>query len=158
MTLFTTVLRDQFRMLCFLPIKPDLKNHYKAYLAMGLIFTWLAGVGRYWDHPRPEVWQTLGLGSVGYIFVLAFILWIAFKPLRPDNWAYPTILLFISMTSLPAILYAIPVERMVPMGTAQELNLLFLKVVAAWRVLLLLVFLKRTTGLDLAARCKSLPV
>ena len=152
MNLIKMLLRDQFRMLAFLPIKPDMKRYGIAYFLMGLIFTWLAGVGRYWDHPRPEMWQTLGLGSVGYIFVLAFIIWLVFLPLRPGkHWSYMQVLIFVSMTSLPAILYAIPVERMMPMSSAQQVNLWFLLVVALWRVVLLLVFLKRTTVLNRVA-------
>lgn len=48
---------------------------WKAFLAYGFIFTWLAGVGRYWDNPRAELWQIMGLGSIAYVFVLALIIW-----------------------------------------------------------------------------------
>ena len=46
------------------------------------------------------------------------------------------------MTSLPAVLYAIPVERFFPLAHAQLFNLAFLIVVASWRVGLLAYYMK----------------
>ena len=45
------------------------------------------------------------------------------------------------LTSLPALLYAIPVERFVDLKTAQSVNAWFLGIVAAWRVALLFRYL-----------------
>ena len=118
------------------------------YLAFGIFFTWLCGVGRYWDNPRAELWQYLGLGSVLYIFVLAFIVWLIILPLKPNNWSYKNVLLFISLTSPPAILYAIPVEKYMTLESAQLANVWFLAIVALWRVLLFLKYLKNSAGLS----------
>jgi len=42
---------------------------------------------------------------------------------------------------MPALLYAVPVERFVDLGTAQSINAAFLAVVAIWRVALLFRYL-----------------
>jgi len=110
----------------------------------------LCGIGRYWDNPRADLWQYLGLGSVAYIFVMAFILWVVIMPLKPENWRYRNVLLFVSLTSPPAILYAIPVERFMSLHAAQSANVWFLAVVATWRVALLfkyLITVARLSGL-----------
>ena len=65
------VLRTTGRILTFRRVAPDLKRLGSLYLTVGLGFTWLAGIGRYWDNPRAEWWQHLGFGSVIYVFALA---------------------------------------------------------------------------------------
>ncbi len=60
-------------------------------LAVGLIGTWLAGMGRYWDNPQAELLQKLGFGSVLYVFALAALLWLIGLPLRIAGWRYRTI-------------------------------------------------------------------
>lgn len=118
---------------------------------LGLSFTWLAGVGRYWDSPRAHLWQHLGVGSLAYVFILAFIIWALLIPLKPDRWSYRNVLIFITLTSPPAILYAIPVERFMPLDSAQSTNVWFLAVVATWRVALLAWFLRSIARLSGAA-------
>ncbi len=117
-------------------------------MAFGLGFTWLCGVGRYWDNPRADLWQYLGLGSVGYVFVMALILWLVILPLKPAKWSYKNVLLFVSLTSPPAILYAIPVERFMSLQAAQLANVWFLLAVALWRVALLLRYLMTVARLS----------
>lgn len=119
-------------------------NHY---MAFGIMASWIAGIGRYWDNPRAEWWQYAGLGSVLYIFVMALILWLIIKPLKPQNWNYKNVLIFVGMTSPPGILYAIPVERFTSMESAQMINMWFLGVVALWRVMLWILYLKRSARL-----------
>lgn len=143
-----TVLVDIGRLLTFRPMSSAIARRPNDYLAVGLFFTGLAGIGRYWDNPRAHLLQNLGLGSVIYVFVLAVILWLLTLPLRPKHWSYRTVLTFVTLTSPPAILYAIPVERFLPLETAQTANAVFLGVVAAWRVALLVVFLRRVGGLS----------
>jgi hypothetical protein len=113
------------------------------------LVTWLAGLGRYWDHPNAEPWQYAGLGSVAYVLILALILWAVIAPLYPRNWSYPVVLIFVMLTSLPAVLYAIPVEKFLSPDAAQSANVIFLAIVASWRVALLFVFLRRAAGLAL---------
>jgi hypothetical protein len=143
-----TILADEFRFLTFRRISPAIHTHWRAYLAFGLFFTWLAGVGRYWDNPRAELWQHLGLGSVAYVFVLALIIWLLLAPMRPKNWSYRNVLIFITLTAPPAVLYAIPVERIVSPDAARAANAWFLAIVAAWRVGLYTVFLRRVGALS----------
>jgi hypothetical protein len=116
---FRDVLITQARFLLFRPARPNLKNRYRDYLVYILIVTWLTGIGRYWDHPGAEPWQYAGLGSIAYVFVLAAILYLVVKPLRPANWTYSSVLIFVGLTALPGLLYAIPVERFVSLEYAQ---------------------------------------
>lgn len=115
----------------------------------GLFGTWLVGMGRYWDDPGAKLLQHLGLGSVIYIFVLALFIWLIILPFNVAQWRYFTVLTFISLTSFPAVFYAIPVERYVSMEMANTMNVWFLAVVALWRLALLFYFLKRFTRLQL---------
>jgi hypothetical protein len=131
------IARDQLDFLALRPIKPDLKNDYARYLAWGLSATWLAGMGRYWDNPKAALWQKAGLGSLAYVFVMAALIWLIAAPLRPRGWSYRTVLLFVTLTSPPAILYAIPVEMFMSFSAAAAANAVFLLVVATWRVVLL---------------------
>ncbi len=104
-------------------------------------------MGRYWDDPRASLLQQLGLGSVIYIFLLALFIWLIILPYVVKNWNYFTVLTFISLTSFPAIFYAIPVEKFFSLATANTINAWFLGIVAAWRLFLLYHFLKRFTSL-----------
>ena len=89
-----TLLQDEWRFLTFRTMSQAIRTHWQAYLVFGLLFTWLAGIGRYWDNPRAELWQYFGLGSVAYVFVLALLIWLLLAPLRPKNWSYRNVLLF----------------------------------------------------------------
>jgi len=142
-----TVVSDALRVLTFRRPSPAIGSHWKAYLAFGLLFTWLAGVGRYWDNPRAQLWQYFGLGSVAYVFCLAFLLWLLLLPLKPKLWSYKNVLVFVTLTAPPAVLYAIPVEQFLPLAAAQSANAWFLAIVATWRVAPLVWFLRQFAGL-----------
>jgi hypothetical protein len=128
-----------------------IRTHWRAYFVFGLVFTWVAGIGRYWDNPRAGVWQHIGLGSVAYVFVLAMFIWLLLAPLRPKNWSYKNVLLFLTLTAPPALLYAIPVEKFMTLENARTTNVWFLAIVSVWRVALLVRFLHRTGGLSAGA-------
>lgn len=121
----------------------DLAAAGPSHLALGLLFTWLAGIGRYWDSPRASALQHAGVGSILYVVALSVFLWLLLMPLRPKRWSYIKILTFVCAVSPPAILYAIPVERFLSLQDARRINVWFLAVVAAWRVALYVVFLVR---------------
>ena len=143
-----TLLLDEWRFLTFRRVSAAVHTQARAFLIFGLACTWLAGIGRYWDNPRAHVWQTLGLGSLVYVFILAGVIWLLLAPLRPRNWSYRNVLLFLTLTSPLALLYAIPVEKFMTYENAVTANVIFLGVVAAWRVALYVVFLRRTAGMD----------
>ncbi|HWR72335.1 MAG TPA: hypothetical protein VN604_04150 [Nitrospirota bacterium] len=145
------VLKNEGKFLLFQPVNIDIERTGNWYLAFGVVAAWLAGIGRYWDNPRAQLWQTLGLGSVVYIFILALILWLLLWPLRPNNWSYKRVLIFIGMTAPLGILYAVPVEKFFTLKTAQLINVWFLAVVSVWRVTLLFLYLKRKSGLNALA-------
>jgi len=137
-----------FRVLTFRASEDELRSLGRGHLVAGLISTWIVGIGRYWDHPRATTAQVLGLGSVAYVFVLAAVLWVAFGLLRPQHLSYRRILTFLTLTSPPALLYAIPVERFMPMDLAVKFNLGFLAVVAIWRIALTWRYATRGMGLS----------
>ena len=134
MSLLGTLIREEIRFLTFRAPGPAFRENPGAFLAFGLLFTWLSGMGRYWDNPRAEPWQLLGLGSVAYVYILALILWLAVLPLRPQSWSYRNVLLLVCLTSPPALLYAVPVERFLTADLARATNAWFLGIVAMWRV------------------------
>ncbi len=145
--LLKTILKDEYRLLTFRAPSAGIRERPGAYLAFGLVLTWVAGIGRYWDSAEATLSQHLGLGSLAYVFLLALVLSLLVAPLGPKNWTYRNVLLFITLTSPPALLYAVPVEMWVSPSSALAMNSSFLAIVAAWRVTLLLVFLKRAAGL-----------
>lgn len=130
----------------------ELCNLSYRHLSAGLLCTWIVGIGRYWDDPCAYPLQHLGLGSIFYVFVLAFLLWLVIWPLRPARWSYRQILTYVSLTSPPAIIYAIPAERFLSMSDATNCNLYFLIIVALWRVTLMSQYLRLVAKLRWPAR------
>ena len=131
------------RLLTFRISREELLALDLRHLAFGFACTWVVGMGRWWDDPEAGVLQRLGVGSLSYVFVLAGIIWLVALPLRPLGWGYRRVLTFVCLTSPPAILYAVPVERFMALEAADQWNFRALAVVAAWRVALLLFFLMR---------------
>ena len=142
-------MKKLFRVLFFQFSKNDCLTFTRSEFFLGLFITWIVGMGRYWDNPRANFAQQLGLGSVVYIFVLALLIWGIVYPIRKVHWNYFSVVTFISLVSLPAILYAIPVERFMELESARMANIYFLQIVAAWRVILLFLFLKRYAQLSI---------
>jgi hypothetical protein len=140
-------LATMLRLLTFRASRDDLRGLNRRHLVLGLCATWLIGVGRWWEDPRAGLLQHLGIGSVIYVFILAFFLWLILWPMKPECWSYLNVLTFISLTSLPGILYAIPVRHGLDLYTAQQVRLWFLAVVSGWRVSLLFFYLGRGAGL-----------
>ena len=135
------------RYLLFLSNEAELLSlGWASWLGPALVATWLAGMGRYWDHPSASLPQMFGMGSVAYVFVLGALLWVAILPLKPRRWGYLQTVTFVALTAPPALLYAIPVERWMSMSDAIATNAWFLAVVAAWRVGLLFLVLRRYAG------------
>lgn len=127
--------------------RDDMLQFKRSHFIAGLIGTWIVGMGRYWDDPGASMFQHLGLGSVIYIFLLAAFIWIILLPFKIEKWSYFTVLTFISLTSFPAVFYAIPVERFTSIENANLMNICFLAIVALWRLALLYYFLKVFTRL-----------
>ena len=130
------VLRTSFRILTLRFSERDLLAFDTKHLLYGLFCTWLVGIGRFWDNHNANLLQHLGIGSIIYVFILAAYLYVVILALNPDRWSYRNLLAFITLTSPPAILYAIPVEVWFPRETARNINVGFLGIVATWRVLM----------------------
>lgn len=144
---FSEVLVTELKFLAFRPVRPDVKRLRWHFLVLGLVSSWLAGMGRYWDTSEAQWWQYAGLGSVVYTFFMATFLFALILPMHPRNWSYLNVLTFVGMTAPPAIFYAIPVERFTDPTTASQVNYGFLIVVATWRVGLLWLYLRRSAQL-----------
>jgi hypothetical protein len=89
-----------FKILLFQFTQEDLLAFNKKHLFIGILGTWIVGMGRHWDSPKATILQHLGIGSVVYIFILAGFIHLLVMPLRLKNWSYFRILTFISLTSL----------------------------------------------------------
>lgn len=112
-------------------------------LWLPLVTVWIAGVGRTWDHQWAPLLRRLGLGSLVYVFVLGTLLWVFSRPLTSRRpWTAKHVVTFVCLTAPPAWLYAIPLEQIVGVDTASQLNMGLLGVVAAWRVALLVWFFR----------------
>ena len=135
------------RLLTFRAGTDELRALNHRHLVFGLLCTWLVGMGRWWEDPKANVWQHLGVGSVAYVFILASFLWLMLWPLIPAHWKLLNVLIFVSLTSPPAILYALPVRHGLALPTAQVVRLWLLAIVAGWRVALLVFYLRRGAGL-----------
>jgi hypothetical protein len=135
------------RLLFFRSSREELLALDQRHLVLGLVCTWLVGMGRYWDDPGAHLLQHLGVGSVVYVFVLSGFLWLLMWPLGPEEWSFRRLLTFVSLVSPPAALYAIPVERFLTLDVARSVNVWFLAVVATWRVALLAFYLRRSARL-----------
>jgi hypothetical protein len=143
-----SVVNDIIKLLRFKLTRAEMLGFNQGHLIAGIIGTWIVGMGRYWDDPKANLLQHLGLGSVIYIFVLAAFIWLIVLPFRVEKWQYQTVLTFIALTSFPAVFYAIPVERFFSMATANRINVWFLAIVATWRLCLLYYFLRHFTRLS----------
>ena len=148
MSAFGPEIRTAWSVITFRASTDELHALNVRHLLLGLGCTWLVGIGRWWEDPRAGVLQHLGVGSVVYVFVLAAFLWAVVWPLNPPRLSYLNLLTFISLTSPPGMLYALPVRHGLDLGTAQTVRLGMLGVVAIWRVALLAFYLRRGTGLS----------
>tara|TARA_R100000027_G_scaffold32582_1_gene23863 strand:- start:832 stop:1497 length:666 start_codon:yes stop_codon:yes gene_type:complete len=128
------------RILLFRFTLEDIQSFRWPHLVFGLFGTWIAGMGRYWDSPNASLFQHLGLGSVIYVFVLSALLMFFIWAAGSSHLTYFRMLTFVSLTSFPAILYAIPIEQFSTIETATTVNARFLAIVALWRVGLLVRF------------------
>ena len=48
----THVLRQTFKFLAFRKVKIDLQAYGAVYFVAVVLMSWVAGLGRYWDHPN----------------------------------------------------------------------------------------------------------
>ena len=142
-----SIWRAQWLVLSLRFTRDDLARLETGHLAFGIAVTWAVGLGRYWDHPSPYAFQSLGVGSIAVLAVLGLLLFAVLAPLKPDNWSLVHLYTLLSLTAFPALIYAIPVERHLPLDQAQAVNSWFLALVAAWRVAMLFTYLQRWAGL-----------
>jgi hypothetical protein len=131
------------RLVTFRLTREEFAQFSETNLAAGLVCTCLVGIGRTLHNHRVEWWQHAGLGSVAYVFALSLLLCLVLAPLRVRGLSYRHILTFVSLTSPTGFIYAIPVERVLSIQGATTARVWFLAIVAAWRVALLIFYLRR---------------
>ncbi len=78
MNIFNTVIK----LLTFKITKEEMLQFNSTHFVVGLVGTWIVGMGRYWDDPGASLLQHLGLGSVIYIFALALFIWLILIPFK----------------------------------------------------------------------------
>ncbi|MEM1413503.1 MAG: hypothetical protein AAGH15_01315 [Myxococcota bacterium] len=139
---WSDALRDAFRLVTFRLEGEAQRGLGRRHLAIGLTATWLVGMGRWWDDPDAIPLQKLGVGSLVYVVGLAVVLHLVIAPAIGRRFRWGSMLAFVTLTSPPAAFYAIPVERFMATETAAMVNVIFLIVVATWRVALLVRFLR----------------
>lgn len=142
------ILAAQVRLLTFGKAMNTRPESWWPYLGYVVIVTWIVGMGRYWDSPDAHLAQTLGIGSLAYLFVMSALLWVVIAPIAKRSVTYIMVLIFVGMTAAPAILYAIPVEKFMTIDDAAGVNYFFLLIVATWRVALLFVFCRMAARLS----------
>lgn len=147
-----TIVSDFYRFAFFKPLKGDIARQWPAYLLVGFAITWMVGFGRTWDLDAAPLWIRTGATSVVYTLVLALLIWAIGAPLGAQRWSYRNILLMVLMTAAPGIVYALPVERIMPADAARATNMLFLLLVATWRMALFHHYLSAVAKLDGAAK------
>lgn len=145
--MFRAILNDYVRFVRFQALEGDVRTHRTAYLIVGLLITWIVGFGRTWDVADAPIWLRTGLTSIAYTFALAGFIWLIGLALKPARWSYLNVLLMVLMTALPGIIYAIPVERFMSADAARAVNMVFLLIVATWRMLLYRRFLDEVAQL-----------
>lgn len=139
--------RSLFRILFFRASGDELRGLTLRHLILGLILTWVVGAGRWWEDPKAHILQHLGLGSLAYVALLSGFLWLMLWPITSRTWPFLKIMTYVSLTSPPAFLYAIPVRAWFELATAQRVRVWFLAIVAGWRVLLWWRYLSVGVGL-----------
>lgn len=142
---FTTI----FRILTFRAKREELEPSPTVLIGLALLTTWIVGLGRWWDDPRDLLWFVrFGLGSVIYVLGLSGVLFLVTWPLWTQKLGYLAFLAFVASTSLPGLVYAVPIERWTDVQTAATYNFWALTFVSLYRLALLIWFLGRIVGLS----------
>lgn len=142
-------LRTILRILTFRAAREELKENVAALLVTALIITWIVGIGRWWDDPRDlPIFVRMGVGSVLYVFGMAAILWVTFAPFVAEKLGARHFVAFVASTSLPGLVYAVPIEQWTDLDTAATYNVFALLFVSVYRVSLLLWFCRRVNKLN----------
>ncbi len=142
-------LKTIFRILTFRAKREELAQNALAVLAIAIVITWLVGIGRWWDDPRElPLFVRLGAGSVIYVFAMSLLLWILANPISKEKLPYWSFAAFVASTSLPGLVYAVPMEQWTDLSTASTYNVWALTFVSVYRVSLLFWFYLRVLKLN----------
>lgn len=132
-----------WKLVRFKATKEDYESFDWRSAAFGLVLITIAGIGRWWDDPTVHsMQQKMGLGSTAYSLFLSLVLAVEGWMLRIRGSTIVRWLSLLGYVAPLAFLYAIPVERIVGDQNAILLNVIFLIVVAVYRVALLAHFFR----------------
>lgn len=144
-----SLIQTAIRVITFRASHEELRNLDGRHLIFGLLLTWIVGMGRWWEDPGASLLQQFGVGSLIYVFVLSGFLYLVIWPVSSnDRPSYLNLLTFVSLTSSPGLLYAVPVRTLFDIETGQTIRLWFLAIVAGWRLALLAFYLVRRVRLS----------
>ncbi len=135
------VLRDVGRFVTFRSNQELCDRFSWKHFAVGLVLTWMVGIARNWDLATAPVWASLGLASVAYIFFMAAGIWVFTRFIAFPSIPYMKVLTMVSLTAAPGLIYGIPVEMFMAPQDARSTNVVFLFLVASYRVALALQYL-----------------
>lgn len=130
------LLRTALRVLFFRASTEELASLDRRHLALGLVASALAGIGRFWDNPGVSVLAHGGGWSVLHVFIVAAVFVAVARLVRVKTVTTTGILTLVTLSAPPAALFAIPVERFLDPVSARFANLGFLLIVSTWRVAL----------------------
>jgi len=148
------------RILTFRARRDEFFFEDRRFLYFGLLTTWMVGIGRFWDNPSVPFYRHFGVGSVLYVPILAFLLFVVILPFKPEAWTYRRVATFVAMTAPPGFLYAIPIQMLWGLESANSWHFVFLGIVSTWRVALLFFYLGRFAALGWLMQlvCSLLPL
>jgi hypothetical protein len=139
--------RTIWRILTFRATPEEIEDNWAALILVGLALTWVVGIGRWWDDPRDiPTFARYGVGSLLYVFGLSTLLWILTAPVTEPRTNWFHVICFVAATSVPGIVYAVPIELIAP-DSAPTYNVIALSFVSSYRVSLLVWFLLKICGL-----------
>lgn len=146
---FKQATRTLFRILGFSAKREEIEANAAPLLIVALVITWIVGLGRWWDDPREvPIFVRMGFGSVLYVLSLAAALWMVAYPITLDRMGYRSFLAFVAATSLPGLVYAVPIEQLAGDNAASTYNLNALGFVSLYRVSLLVWFYWKILEID----------
>jgi len=133
-----------FRVLTFRLTPEEFDELGFRHFLLGTVTAWAVGFGRWWNRPE-DAMPLLRSGIVSVIIVLALglLLHVVTSVLKPQHRGLLKTTAYVSLTSLPAAVYALPLESWMELEQARSGNFAMLTVVAVWRVALYVCFLMR---------------
>lgn len=138
------------RFLTFRSREEDFFEARWSLLILAILGTWIVGIGRWVTDRDALAIQRTGIGSIAYIVALSTALYVMLWFVSNRKTRYLDMLVVVGMTSPPALVYAIPVERWFTPEVSAGLHAAALAFVSIYRVSLLIFYLVRSRRYDIS--------